>query len=454
MITLMDADRMPLPRFWYLPARREGRGRDERRRPLARQGSRRHRVRLRPLQGAEPGRLQRRPSGSASARPPTSIPTASLTNAQAAAYVAEGFEVGAPPGRRVVPDRADHRRRSSPPIFDAQLGACGGPVHEHPAPGHEPHPLRLLARLGVERRRSSSRTGSGWTRTTTTTPPAWIGAKPGFMNGGGFPMRFADADGTPIDVYQQNTNMTDESTTDVPAHDRRAARQRARAERATTARSAPTCTPTTRRTHPGAEAIVAAAQARGVPVISYKQMLDWVDGRDDSTIRGLNWSAGTLDVHDRRSARAPTGCRRCCPMQGPSGTLTAISSGGPPVPYTVADDQGHPVRGLRRRDRGVPGDVLLAGYVRPESWRRRSAVVPARREVDHVEPDRAHELGEVGELAAQRLIEPEDRPRVALHDTRRPRAACAAASACASSVTRLMSISRRAWARGLSSCEW
>ena len=33
------------------------------------------------------------------------------------------------------------------------------------------------------------------------------------MNGGGFPMRFADLDGTPIDVYQQNTNMTDESTT-------------------------------------------------------------------------------------------------------------------------------------------------------------------------------------------------------------------------------------------------
>ena len=27
-------------------------------------------------------------------------------------------------------------------------------------------------------------------------PAAWIGDKPGFMNGGGFPMRFADLDGT------------------------------------------------------------------------------------------------------------------------------------------------------------------------------------------------------------------------------------------------------------------
>ena len=31
-----------------------------------------------------------------------------------------------------------------------------------------------------------------------------------------------------------------------------------------------------------------------MPVISYKQLLDWVDGRDDSTIRGLSWNAGTL----------------------------------------------------------------------------------------------------------------------------------------------------------------
>ena len=43
-------------------------------------------------------------------------------------------------------------------------------------------------------------------------PGTWIGSKPGFMNGGGFPMRFADLDGSLIDVYQENTNMTDESS--------------------------------------------------------------------------------------------------------------------------------------------------------------------------------------------------------------------------------------------------
>ena len=91
--------------------------------------------------------------------------------------------------------------------------------------------------------------------------------------------------------------------------------------------------------HPGAEAIVAAAQARGVPVISYKQMLDWVDGRDDSTIRGLSWSAGTLTFTTTVGAGA-NGLQPLLPTQGPTGTLSGISSAGSPVAYTVQTIKG------------------------------------------------------------------------------------------------------------------
>ncbi len=42
-------------------------------------------------------------------------------------------------------------------------------------------------------------------------PPSWIQNRPGFMTGSGMPMRFADTDGTMIDVYQSMTQMTDES---------------------------------------------------------------------------------------------------------------------------------------------------------------------------------------------------------------------------------------------------
>ena len=77
-----------------------------------------------------------------------------------------------------------------------------------------------------------------------------------------------------------------------------------------------------------------------MPVISYKQMLDWVDGRDNSTIRGLNWNAGTLTFTTTVGAGRERAARRCCPTQGPSGTLSAISSGGSRSPYTVQTIKG------------------------------------------------------------------------------------------------------------------
>src|SRR6185295_3136147 len=101
-------------------------------------------------------------------------------------------------------------------------------------------------------------------------PGSWIGAKPGFLNGGGFPMRFADLDGTTIDVYQENTNMDDEASQAYPAT------VDALLDNATGPLGyygafganihndfpAPNAS---------AEAIVASAQAHGVPIISYKQ---------------------------------------------------------------------------------------------------------------------------------------------------------------------------------------
>ena len=91
--------------------------------------------------------------------------------------------------------------------------------------------------------------------------------------------------------------------------------------------------------HPGAEAIVAAAQARSVPVISYKQLLGWVDGRNGSTIRGLAWNAGTFTFVTTVGAGA-TGLQTMLPVQGPSGTLTAITRAGSPVTYTVLTIKG------------------------------------------------------------------------------------------------------------------
>ncbi len=47
-------------------------------------------------------------------------------------------------------------------------------------------------------------------------PPAWVQDRPGMFTGSGMPMRFADLDGTMIDVYQVATQMTDESGQSYP----------------------------------------------------------------------------------------------------------------------------------------------------------------------------------------------------------------------------------------------
>ena len=72
-----------------LPARREGGRGHDRRRPR----QRRHRRPLRPVQGAEPARLLGRRLGVRPRQPRTSTRTLRSTDAQAAAYDAQGFEI-------------------------------------------------------------------------------------------------------------------------------------------------------------------------------------------------------------------------------------------------------------------------------------------------------------------------------------------------------------------------
>jgi len=87
------------------------------------------------------------------------------------------------------------------------------------------------------------------------------------------------------------------------------------------------------------EAIVASAQARGVPVISYKQLLDWTDGRNASTIRGLAWSAGAFTFVTTAGAGA-NGLQTLLPTHGPSGTLSALTCGGAPRAYSLQTIKG------------------------------------------------------------------------------------------------------------------
>jgi hypothetical protein len=169
-------------------------------------------------------------------------------------------------------------------------------------------------------------------------PGTWIGAAPGFMNGGGFPMRFADTDGTPINVYQQNTNMNDEVGQAYPATINALLDNAIGANGYYGAFGANIHTDNP-QLNPLAEAIIASAQARSVPVVSYKQLLEWVDGRNASSIGSLSWNAGTLTFVTAVGAGA-SGLQTLLPTQGPTGTLRSVTCGGASTSYAVQTIKG------------------------------------------------------------------------------------------------------------------
>ncbi len=331
----MERDKLPLPRFWYLPRGEKAAvvmSGDDHSPTQAPGGTASHFDRYQAL--SPPGCVVANWDCVRS----TSFlyPSATLTNAQAASYTADGFELGVHPLIASCPTTAMTDAELGT-FYDTQLAQFQA-KYTSVAPqvssrSHCVYWPDWVSNAKVELARGIRIDGNYYHY-----PGPWIGAKPGFMNGGGFPMRFADLDGTPIDVYQQNTNLTDESTTNYQTSidsllDNAVGRPGyygVFGANMHTDNDAP---------HPGAEAIVAAAQARSVPVISYKQLLTWVDGRNASTIRGLYWSAGTLTFVTTVGAGA-NGLQTMLPVQGPAGTLTAITRAGNAVPYTVQTIKG------------------------------------------------------------------------------------------------------------------
>jgi fibronectin type 3 domain-containing protein len=326
LITQMERSKLPLPHFWYLPRGEKAvvvlSGDDH-----SNGGTASNFDRFKQLS----------PAGCSvvnwdCVRATSYIyPDSPLTNAQAAGYLADGFEVALHPswgGCNATPNPPDQLST----LFDTQLAQFAAKYTSVPAPvSSRTHCVEWpdwASEAKIELAHGIRMDGNYYHYSG-----AWIGNKPGFLNGGGFPMRFADTNGSLINVYEANTNMTDESGQSYPStvdslldnavgplgyygafgtniHNDNPAPQA------------------------DDEAIVASAQARGVPLISYKQLLDWTDGRNASTIRALNWNSGTFTFSTTVGAGA-NGLQTMLPSQGPAGTLSALTCGGTPKAYTL-----------------------------------------------------------------------------------------------------------------------
>jgi hypothetical protein len=168
-------------------------------------------------------------------------------------------------------------------------------------------------------------------------PPSWINNRPGMFTGSGMPMRFADTDGSLIDNYQVPSYMTDESGQTYPMT------IDSLLLRATGAQGyyGVFCANmhTDDSASAGSEAIIASAQALQIPVVSSKQMLDWLDARNNSTFSNYTWSNGTLGFTVTQDPKA-LNLKGMLPQTISAGSFISLTQNGLAVNTTIETIKG------------------------------------------------------------------------------------------------------------------
>jgi hypothetical protein len=327
LITHTSRDRTPVPRFWYLPRGEKAAvvmtGDDH-------------------ADGGTAGRFNQYKLAS----PPNCsveewectrmtsyvYPASPLTNAQAADYEAEGFEVSLHPSKggcanltfagfnEIYTDKLSQFAASYPSVprpTTARFHCVSWTDWASHAKVQVQHGIRLDTNYYHY-------------------PPSW-GGFPGFMTGSGIPMKFADLDGSTIDLYQAHTHMNDEAGQPFPFT------IDALLDKAIGSEGYHgmfTANMHTDDIHSdGSEAIIASAQARDVPIISARQALKWVEGRNGSSFKDFSWTGGRLRF-TVTAAPGATGLQGMLPIQSTAGTLTSLTRGGASVTLTSRTVKG------------------------------------------------------------------------------------------------------------------
>ena len=328
LILRMNANRKPLPRFWYFPHGKKA--------VVVMTGD--------GHTGSKPAAhfdkfIAMSPAGCSLANWECVRSTAfiysvsSLTNSQAATYTADGFEVSI----HLDTDCANWTTQATLHFFylnqlaDWEIKYTGVP----PPVTNRTHCIvwsDYTSQAEVE-----FRSGMRLDTSYYYYPGTWVQDRPGFFTGSGMPMRFAKRDGSTIDVYQAATQMTDQSFQTFPFTidsllDRAIGPDGYYG--AFTANMHVDHKPA-----PASEAIVASALARGVPVVSAKQMLTWLDGRNASSFRNLTWNNETLDFEIVASADA-IGIQAMLPIISNQSQLVNIMRNGSTVPSTKETIKG------------------------------------------------------------------------------------------------------------------
>jgi hypothetical protein len=325
LITQMSLDRMPLPRFWYLPRGEKA--------AVVMTGDD-HGV------GGTSGQFERfeaeSPAGCSVAdwqciRSTSYIYTGtSISDEDAASYQAAGFEIGlhlSTACANFTPASLEENWAEQLPEFRAIWPSLA------PQRTNRTHCIAWSDWAGEPKAELAH--GVRFDTNYYYWPEEWVLDRPGMFTGSGFPMRFADTNGSLIDVYQAATQIPDESGISYD-NDEMKVFIEALLDGAIDDGYYGVFTAnmhTDQADHPGANAIVAAAKARGVPVVSAVQMLDWLDGRNGSSFEGVSFAGGQLSFSVAPAAGA-RGLEAMVPASAPTGSLLRLTRNGAVVNVT------------------------------------------------------------------------------------------------------------------------
>ncbi len=361
LILTMNLDRKPLPRFWYFP-----------------RGEKAVVIMTGDQHGccaATESRfdiyVDQSPPGCSVAdwecvRASSYIyPGSGMSNAEGLSWTNQGFELGV----HVDTGCQNWTPSSLQSFFNSQLNTFAG---QFPSlPGQSSHRAHCgawsdWATMAVVSAAHDIRLDTNY----YYWPPTWVEDRPGMFTGSGLPMRFANVDGTIIDVYQAPTQMTDESGQSYPLTVDALLDGAVGPEGYYGAFTANMHTDSAQ--HPSSDQIVASAQARAVPVVSGRQMLEWLDGRNGSSFGSIGFSVSSLSF-TVASAPGANGLRAMVPRtSGRGGVVTSITRNASPVMFSIETIKGmqyavfDATPGAYEVAYPVPGDGDGDGYAPPE----------------------------------------------------------------------------------------
>jgi Domain of unknown function (DUF4082)/Bacterial Ig-like domain/Bacterial Ig domain len=259
-------------------------------------------------------------------------PTTPITDAQAGQFTADGFEVGLHVSTSCQNyDAASLAGTYAPQVVDFQTrfpSAGALKTQRHHCIVWSDWTTGAVVQLANGMRMDTSY--YYW-------PGSWVSNAPGVFTGSAMPMRFAATSGGLIDVYMAATQMTDESGQVYPFTvntllDRALGAEGYYGAYVVNAH-------TDLATINESDTVVASAQARGVSVISAKQLLTWVDGRNDSSFSAMSFSGNALTFTINKDPAAHA-LRAMVPRRFGASVLTGITRAGVAVTTTVQTIKG------------------------------------------------------------------------------------------------------------------